>query len=230
LIIANERKKKQSLTFRLCGAFPGPRWQLTAASLRFYIGLGTMLRRALTIPNQISLLRLIFVPFFAILTIEERFNLALALAVLAAASDFVDGWVARRFKQQSRLGVALDPLADKILMGAAYIVLSWIGLMPWWLTALVLIRDGGILTGALLVTFVSGYRPLPPTPAGKASTCGQLAAVLAAVAWKAQFPFITPGVVQTCVYLAAALTVVSGLHYLAVSRQRLVSRPGKQPL
>jgi cardiolipin synthase (CMP-forming) len=189
-----------------------------------------MVGRIFTIPNQISLLRLFFVPFFAIFTLDGHFDYALALAVLAAASDFVDGWVARQFKQQSTLGVALDPLADKILMGAACVVLSWSGLLPWWLTTLVLIRDGAILTAALLVTFVSGYRPLPPTPVGKVSTCGQLAAVLAAVGWKAHCFFITPILAQICIYLAGALTLISGIHYLAIGRQRLVSRPGKQPL
>ncbi|MGH9444979.1 MAG: CDP-alcohol phosphatidyltransferase family protein [Terriglobia bacterium] len=207
-----------------------PRSQLTGYSLGFYSGFEAMLDRTFTIPNQVSLLRLVFVPFFTMLVLEERFDLALALAVLAAASDFVDGWVARRFKQRSALGAALDPMADKVLMGAAYIVLSCSGLLPWWLTALVLIRDGGILGGAVLVIFVGGYRPLLPTATGKASTCGQLAAVLAAVGCKAQVPFITPLLVQICVYLAGALTIISGLHYLAVSRQRLVSRPGKQLL
>jgi cardiolipin synthase (CMP-forming) len=203
---------------------------LTWRSLHFYIGFETMSGRIFTVPNQISLLRLVFVPFFAIFTVEGRFDYALALAVLAAASDFVDGWVARRFKQQSALGVALDPVADKVLMGAAYIVLSWGGLLPWWLTALVLIRDGGILGGALLAMLVSGYRPLPPTPAGKASTCGQLAAVLAAVGCRARFPFTGPVLVRACIYLAGALTIISGIHYLAVSRQRLVRRPRNQLL
>jgi cardiolipin synthase len=184
-----------------------------------------MFGRMFTIPNQITLLRLIFVPFFAFLTLHGRYDYALALAVLAAASDFADGWVARTFHQQSSLGIALDPVADKVLMGAAYIVMSVCGLLPWWLTFLVLIRDAGILGGALLAILFSGYRPLPPTYAGKASTVGQLAAVVAAIAWKAELPYISPVLVEACIYVAAALTIISGLHYLITGRQRLIRRP-----
>jgi cardiolipin synthase (CMP-forming) len=184
-----------------------------------------MTERAFTIPNQITLLRLVFVPFFAFLTLEGRYDYALVLALLAALSDFIDGWVARKFHQQSSLGVALDPIADKVLMGAAYIVMSLCGLLPWWLTALVLVRDGAILGSALLVTLFAGYRPLSPTYAGKASTVGQLAAVLAAVAWKAQFPWIGPLLVEACIYIAGGLTIISGIHYLVTGRQRIVRGP-----
>lgn len=182
-------------------------------------------RRLFTIPNEITLLRLIFVPFFAFLTLEARYDAALALAVLAAGSDFADGWVARAFNQQSSLGIALDPIADKVLMGAAYIVMSLCGLLPWWLTFLVLIRDAGILGGALFVTLSSGYRPMPPTYAGKASTVGQLLAVVAAIAWKAELPLVGPALVEVCIYMAGALTIISGIHYLVTARQRLVRRP-----
>jgi cardiolipin synthase (CMP-forming) len=180
-----------------------------------------------SIPNQITALRLIFVPFFALVTLEGHYDYALVLAVLAAFSDFADGWVARTFHQQSSLGVALDPVADKILMGSAYVVMSICGLLPWWLTSLVLIRDGGILCGALLVILLAGYRPLPPTYAGKASTSAQLAAVVAAIAWKAEFPLFGPDAVEVCIYIAAALTIISGIHYLLTLRQRLVRRPAR---
>lgn len=184
--------------------------------------------RTFTIPNQVTLLRLIFVPFFTIFTLNGHYDYALVLAVLAALSDFVDGWIARTFHQQSQLGIALDPVADKILISAAYVVTSLVGLLPWWLTALVLLRDGGILAGAVLVILFSGYRPLPPTYAGKASTASQLAAVLAAIAWKAQVPLIGPTLIQICTYIAAALTIISGMHYLVTWRQRTVRRPGNQ--
>jgi cardiolipin synthase (CMP-forming) len=187
-----------------------------------------MSERTFTIANQVSLLRLIFVPFFTVLTLDGRYDYAFVLAMLAAISDFVDGWVARTFHQQSALGIALDPVADKVLMGAAYIVMSLSGLLPWWLTTLVLLRDGGILAGALLVIVFAGYRPLPPTYAGKASTVGQFAAVVAALAWKAQFPLVSLTVVQICIYIAGALTLISGMHYLITWRQRTVRRPGNQ--
>jgi cardiolipin synthase (CMP-forming) len=186
-----------------------------------------MSERPITLASQITLLRIVLVPVFVVLILEGRYGPALVVAIVASVSDLVDGWVARAFKQRSRLGVAFDPLADKILMTAAYLVLSLCGLLPWWLTALVLLRDGGILLGALFGIMVSGYRPLPPTVAGKASTASQVAAFLAVVAWKAHF-LITPPVVETCIYLAGTLTVISGIHYLMLMRQRLVRRAGDQ--
>jgi cardiolipin synthase (CMP-forming) len=203
---------------------------LTESEWASILAFEAMSERTFTIPNQLSLVRLLFVPFFAVVTLDGRYDYAFVLAMLAALSDFLDGWVARTFHQQSALGIALDPVADKVLMGSAYIVMSLCGLLPWWLTSLVLVRDGGILVGALLVIVFWGYRPLPPTYAGKASTVGQFAAVVAAIAYKAQFPWIGPILVEICIYIAAALTVISGMHYLITCRQRTVRRPGDQLL
>lgn len=201
--------------------------QLTSPQRPFYISFEAMLERRFTLANQITLLRLIFVPFFVLLVLGGRYGSALTLGALAAVSDFFDGWVARTFHQQSSLGVALDPVADKILMGAGYIATSLCGILPWWLTALVLLRDIGIVAGALFVIFFAGYRPLPPTYAGKASTVAQLCAVLSAVAWKAQFPLIGPSFVEICIYAAGALTIISGIHYLACWRQRVIGHPSQ---
>src|SRR5487761_1135474 len=110
--------------------------------------------RTFTVANQITTLRLIFVPLFAILTINGHYRGALAVLAVAATSDVVDGVVARLLHQQSSLGVALDPIADKILMTTAYLVLSFRGALPWWLTFLVLIRDAGIVVTAALVSLV----------------------------------------------------------------------------
>ncbi len=185
-----------------------------------------MLARILTIPNQITILRLIFAPIFAIAALEGRYDAALVVALLAAVSDLADGWAARKLHQQSALGVTLDPIADKILMSAAYLILAFCGSLPWWLTWLVLIRDGVIVGGAALVMLFSGYQPLPPTLAGKASTFSQLAAVLASVGWKAHVPLINSVVLQSCIYLAGVMTVISGIHYMIVGWQRLLRRTG----
>src|SRR5271157_4375250 len=100
-----------------------------------------MATRILTPSNQITLLRLVFVPVFAILIMEQHYRAALAIVVVAALSDLADGVVARLLKQESALGVALDPIADKIFMTTGYLVLSFRGALPWWLTILVLSRD-----------------------------------------------------------------------------------------
>jgi len=176
--------------------------------------------RALTPANQITILRLAFVPLFAILVIERSYGWALVVLIAAAVSDIVDGNVARIFHQETPLGMALDPLADKILMTTAYLVLAFRDALPWWLTILVITRDVIIIMTALLIYLVSGFRPFHPSILGKASTVVQVATVFAAVSFQARVALITQTVVLICIYLAAALTLASGIHYALVVRQR----------
>jgi cardiolipin synthase len=187
-----------------------------------------MASRILTPANQITILRLAFIPFFAILVVAQKYRGALAVLTAAALSDMVDGTVARLLKQETPLGVALDPIADKLLMTTAYLTLAFRDALPWWLTILVIGRDVGIIITALLISLVAGYRPFRPTILGKASTAAQVATVFAAVSFQAHVPFVPEGLVQICVYLAAALTVVSGIHYVIVVRKRYGQHASEQ--
>jgi cardiolipin synthase len=187
-----------------------------------------MASRILTPANQITILRLAFIPFFAILVVAQKYRGALAVLTAAALSDMVDGTVARLLKQETPLGVALDPIADKLLMTTAYLTLAFRDALPWWLTILVIGRDVGIIITALLISLVAGYRPFRPTILGKASTAAQVATVFAAVSFQAHVPFVPEGLVQICVYLAAALTVVSGIHYGIVVRKRYGQHASEQ--
>ena len=187
-----------------------------------------MASRILTPANQITILRLAFIPFFAILVVAQKYRGALAVLTAAALSDMVDGMVARLLKQETPLGVALDPIADKLLMTTAYLTLSFRDALPWWLTILVIGRDVGIIITALLISLVAGYRPFRPTILGKASTAAQVATVFAAVSFQAHVPFVPGGLVQVCVYLAAALTVVSGIYYGIVVRKRYGQHASEQ--
>lgn len=181
--------------------------------------------RALTLANQITILRLVFVPLFAILVVQRRYSWALAVLAAAAVSDGVDGIVARLFHQQSPLGVALDPIADKTLMTTAYLTLAFRDALPWWVAIIVISRDMAIVVIALLISLIAGYRPFPPTFLGKSSTVIQLATILMALSLTAHVPLVTPRAVQTCVYLTAVVTVASGIHYLVVARDRFSSHP-----
>ena len=176
--------------------------------------------RALTPANQITILRLIFVPIFAILVIDRNYPWALVTLCAAAVSDVVDGLVARLFHQESPLGVALDPIADKILMTTAYIVLAFRDALPWWLTVMVISRDVAIVMTAALISLVAGYRPFRPTILGKISTAVQVITVFVAVGHQAKIPLADALLVQICVYLAATFTIASGVHYLLVVRHR----------
>lgn len=184
----------------------------------------TMPDRVFTMANQITALRLVCAPLFVILLVAGRFEAALGVLILAAVSDGTDGFVARVFHQRSSWGVALDPIADKVLMITACVALSARGALPWWLTFLVVCRDVAILGAAAFVTVFSGYRALPPTLVGKASTASQLAAILSAVGYEAQLWLVSKPMLEFFVYLAGVLTVVSGIHYFVIGRQRLESR------
>jgi cardiolipin synthase (CMP-forming) len=193
---------------------------LTAFDRARYIDGKVMATRILTLSNQITLLRLVFVPLFATLVLDQHYRGALAVLMAAALSDILDGTVARLLKQESLLGVALDPIADKILMTTGYLTLAFCGVLPWWLTILVLSRDIAIIVTALLISLVAGYRPFYPSLLGKASTAVQVATIFAAVCHHAQVPYITSEVVRLLIYLTAGLTLASGIHYMIVVRQR----------
>jgi cardiolipin synthase len=188
-----------------------------------------MMTRILTPSNQITLLRLVFVPVFAILILQRHYRAALAVLTAAAISDVLDGTVARLLKQESALGVALDPIADKILMTTAYLTLSFRGALPWWLTVVVLSRDVAIMATALLICLVAGYRPFHPSLLGKASTAAQVLTLFAAVSHRARVPYITAEGVTFFVYIAAAMTVASAVHYALVVRQRYGRREVEGP-
>jgi len=179
-----------------------------------------MTNRILTPSNQITLLRLVFVPVFAYFVLDRHYDAALAVLTAAALSDILDGTVARLLKQESALGVALDPIADKILMTTAYLTLSFRGALPWWLTVVVLSRDAAIVATALLISLVAGYRPFHPSLLGKVSTAAQVATLFAAVSFRARVPYITHELVAFFIYCAATFTVASAIHYALVVRNR----------
>jgi len=187
-----------------------------------------MASRILTPANQITILRLAFVPFFAILVVDQKYRGALAVLTAAALSDIVDGMLARLLKQETPLGVALDPIADKLLMTTACLTLSFRDALPWWLTILVIGRDVGIIITALLISLVDGYRPFRPTILGKTSTAAQVATVFGAVSFQAHVPFVSASLVQFCIYLAATLTVASGIYYGIVVRKRYGQHASQQ--
>ena len=123
-----------------------------------------------TIPNQITFLRLGFLPFFLILISYEHYKWALLVLVLAGLSDAIDGLLARQLNQRSALGAYLDPIADKLLLSSSFIILAFKQKLAWWLTIIVLSRDVMILIVAVVILLICGYRPFPPSVYGKLTT------------------------------------------------------------
>ena len=146
----------------------------------------------MTVANQITLVRILLIPVFVVFAVYYSVSVrdgaaeewlrwaAVAAFVIAAASDGLDGWIARRFNQRSALGVVLDPIADKGLLLTAIIALSlypWPVSLPLWFPILVIARDIVILVGCGLLKFMTGDVEVRPSMLGKIATALQMGAV-----------------------------------------------------
>ena len=173
-----------------------------------------------TAPNQLTLLRLFFVPFIAICIMEERFRAALVLVVIAGLSDGLDGLLARRLHQQTRLGEYLDPIADKLLLSSLFLVLSSNHIIAWRYTVLVFSRDLGILIISALL-YAVGLRDFRPGIFGKINTACQIAAVFVALlaeVYPQEAVWMTKRVL---LYAVFTFTIASAAHYVVLTGQRL---------
>jgi cardiolipin synthase (CMP-forming) len=134
-----------------------------------------------TIPNLITIGRIGMVPAFVALSLTGHTVAALWTFIVAAASDGIDGLLARLLDQRSHLGGILDPIADKALVLSALLVLVFTGRLPWWLLALVVLRDGWMAIGALMVKHKRLEIPTAPSRVGKYATLGLLTSVVLAL-------------------------------------------------
>jgi len=166
----------------------------------------------LTIPNLITLARILLTPLFIIFLIQKRYQPALGIFVLAGLSDLVDGLIARRWQQKSPLGTFLDPLADKLLMGSSFITLSISYLIPPWLTVIVLSRDLIIVLGVMLFKLTHLPVVVQPSLAGKLCTTTQVSTVLLVLV--AQSWPLSPTFLEALFWLTGGITALSGIHYV----------------
>jgi cardiolipin synthase len=174
-----------------------------------------------TVPNQITLLRLGFLPFFLILVFYEEYRWALVVLVFVALTDAFDGYLARSLHQKSALGAYLDPIADKLLLSSSFVTLAMSKKIAWWLTILVLSRDVLLLTVAAVILIIQGYRPFPPSLLGKATTFFEIIFVFYVILANAYPPMHAAPVLRYLGFLVAALVTVSGFHYAFAIARRL---------
>lgn len=172
---------------------------------------------ALTIANQITFVRMLLIPAFVIQVLYGEMGWALATFLAAGATDALDGLIARRAGQQTTLGAWLDPMADKLLLLSAFIVLSLpdrglISRIPAWLTILIISRDVAIVLTVTIVNLAIGRRTFPPSQLGKAATA--LYIVTCLVFLVVNYLRTPSRVTDVFVYLSLALTVLSALHYI----------------
>ena len=180
-----------------------------------------MKSQLLTAPNQITLLRLIFIPFVIITVLDDNWPWALGLLIAAGLSDALDGLLARTLHQQTMLGRYLDPIADKLLLSSLFLVLSVVKKIPWKYTVLVFSRDVCIVATAVVLYATAGFRDFRPSIFGKINTVCQVAAVLFVVL--AQVVTTTAVLLMERFFLYATFTftLLSGIHYILETGHRL---------
>jgi len=177
--------------------------------------------KILTVANLLTFLRMALIPFFAILLVYHREGWALAIFTIAGVTDGIDGFIARRMNQESELGTIIDPIADKLLMTTAFVMMTIPSVLgtgrhlpvPFWVTASVIGRDVLIIAVAGAINMMTGFRGFKPSWLGKASTfvqvCGVILILIAAV-----LPSLNGIYLPTVYTVVVAFAVFSGIHYI----------------
>jgi cardiolipin synthase len=162
--------------------------------------------------NWLTTLRILLIPVFVTLLVYQRVREALLVFCLASFTDLLDGYIARSRGRQTRLGAFLDPVADKLLLTSAFVTLTHLKVIPFWIAAVVVSRDLLLSVGVLVIHVAGGTVHPAPTRVGKLTTALQVSTVLAAmIAFYFRIFLALPGVLA---WITAAFTVTSGLQYL----------------
>lgn len=184
----------------------------------------------LTIPNFLTLLRILLIPIFVWEILKLNFTLALTIFFIAGISDGLDGFLARKLGQQSKLGQVLDPIADKLLLTVTYLVLTLPNRgyepLPLWLTFTTILRDIGIIIVALIIRKVTGFSDFKPSQLGKWNTVVLLATVLAFLVTNSVGSYTE--YLMAFYWVALLMTVFSGLHYIYFVNKELAAYRLKQ--
>jgi len=187
------------------------------------------LSQLLTTPNQLTLLRMLFLPFIVMTLLDQHYGMALTLFVLAGVSDGLDGLLARRLHQQTMLGQYLDPIADKLLLSTLFLVLSILHRIPWKYTVLVFSRDIAILVTSAVLYTIAGLRNFSPSIFGKANTCAQIAAIFFVMIFQV-YPARAIWIARTVLLWATfAFTIISWVHYTFLVQTRLRGPHAAEP-
>lgn len=165
----------------------------------------------MNLPNYITLLRVILIPFFINLMIYDYYVEALLVFIAACTTDGLDGFLARVLKQKTELGAFLDPMADKLLILSAFVTLAMFGKLPFWLVIIVISRDAILTMGGLIIYFMTNTLKVQPSFIGKLTTVLQLTVVtlsLISMSYGANFEFTS-----LLLGVTAAITLASGVQY-----------------
>jgi len=196
-----------------------------------------MSSRIVTVPNMLTIFRMVLIPVFVTLVFYQRFLLALTVFVVAGITDGLDGLLARRFDQRSQLGTILDPIADKLMLVTAFVVLSMRSVfpqpvpnhlpIPFWVTVAVISRDVFIVVGAAAINIMTGFRGFRPSWLGKLNTTVQIIAI-AIIMFAASVPYGTGYYLPTLYATVFAFVLLSGAHYVFFA-SKLLNEDRNQP-
>ncbi len=178
----------------------------------------------LNLPNTITILRILSIPAFVICLLYGYSLSALLLFVGAGVTDALDGFIARVFNQKTILGSYLDPIADKLLLTAAFIGLAILGIIPSWLTVIVITRDIIILMGILILVLTSHRVEMNPTFISKSTTTFQLVTIICALLMPHMA--IVRGLLSFLIWVTTLLTCASGFHYIYIGSKLFNEKGG----
>lgn len=180
-----------------------------------------MISQFRTVANQLTLLRLIFIPFVIIDVVDGNYFWAMILFVAAGLSDGLDGLLARKLQQQTVLGEYLDPIADKLLLSSMFLVLSFMGKIHWRFTIVVFTRDVCILMVSAVLYIAVGLRNFRPSIFGKMNTFAQVAAVFFTLLFELRPEPPIFIIKRGLLWAVFALTCVSAVHYIILVGYRI---------
>ncbi len=166
----------------------------------------------MNVPNTITIIRAILIPFFVDLMIYGYYRPAMYVFLVACVTDALDGLIARLTNTQTELGAFLDPVADKLLIVSSFITLAVLGLVPIWLVIIVVSRDIILTLGSLVIYFTGHSLRIKPSPTGKVTTVMQLLVVTLTLVFMAYG--MTTQYLWTAYWVTAALTIASGTQYV----------------
>lgn len=179
----------------------------------------------ISIPNLLTLARILLTPVLVILLLRDLFHQALLVFFIAGLSDGLDGLIARVLNQRTKLGAYLDPAADKLLLTSAFVTLAALQVIPAWLAVLVIARDVIIVMGLAIFTLTEKPYEINPTMLSKCTTTIQLGMVLLSLfdPVHAKVAVLHP----ILVWSTAAFTILSGLHYIVIG-MNILQEPNNQ--
>jgi len=177
----------------------------------------------MTVPNLLTLSRILLTPLLMWFLIRRRMNEALVVFFIAGLTDILDGFIARLYHQKSKFGAILDPLADKLLLVSSFLMLGHLGLIPWWLVIIAVARDIVIVLGTSVLFLLRFHIEVRPTVLGKLTTLTQLVSVVLALS--SSLTRLAPWNHQLVFAITALFSVASGAQYvrkgISVSRSQL---------